>query len=72
MKIHHRVLVKDLLLTLTLKEIHIILHIPGAGYVSNSDPSGSLYVEGALLNPVFKLAGNAVSNVARGLTKYSS
>lgn len=26
----------------------------------------------ALLNPVFKLAGNAVSNVARGLTKYSS
>ena len=45
---------------------------PGAGYVSNSDPLGSLYVEGALLNPVFKLAGNAVSNVARGLTKYSS
>lgn len=44
----------------------------GAGYVSNSDPLGSLYVEGALLNPVFKLAGNAVSNVARGLTKYSS
>lgn len=41
---------------------------PGAGYVSNSDPLGSLYVEGALLNPVFKLAGNAVSNVARGLT----
>lgn len=36
---------------------------PGAGYVSNSDPLGSLYVEGALLNPVFKLAGNAVSNV---------
>lgn len=34
---------------------------PGAGYVSNSDPLGSLYVEGALLNPVFKLAGNAVS-----------
>lgn len=33
---------------------------PGAGYVSNSDPLGSLYVEGALLNPVFKLAGNAV------------
>lgn len=32
---------------------------PGAGYVSNSDPLGSLYVEGALLNPVFKLAGNA-------------
>nr|DAK12458.1 MAG TPA: hypothetical protein [Caudoviricetes sp.]DAL22027.1 MAG TPA_asm: hypothetical protein [Caudoviricetes sp.] len=27
MKIHHRVLVKDLLLTLTLKEIHIILHM---------------------------------------------
>lgn len=27
---------------------------PGAGYVSNSDPLGSLYVEGALLNPVFK------------------
>lgn len=45
---------------------------PGARYVSNSDPLGSLYVEGALLNPVFKLAGNAVSNVARGLTKYSS
>lgn len=45
---------------------------PGAGYVSNSDPLGSLYVEGALLNPVFKLAGNAVSNIARGLTKYSS
>ena len=45
---------------------------PGAGYVSSSDPLGSLYVEGALLNPVFKLAGNAVSNVARGLTKYSS
>lgn len=45
---------------------------PGAGYVSNSDPLCSLYVEGALLNPVFKLAGNAVSNVARGLTKYSS
>lgn len=45
---------------------------PGAGYVSNSDPLGSLYVEGALLNPVFKLAGNAVSNVARGLTRYSS
>lgn len=45
---------------------------PGAGYVSNLDPLGSLYVEGALLNPVFKLAGNAVSNVARGLTKYSS
>lgn len=45
---------------------------PGAGYISNSDPLGSLYVEGALLNPVFKLAGNAVSNVARGLTKYSS
>lgn len=45
---------------------------PGAGYVSNSDPLGSQYVEGALLNPVFKLAGNAVSNVARGLTKYSS
>lgn len=45
---------------------------PGAGYVSNSDPLGSLYVEGALLNPVFKLAGNAVSNVARELTKYSS
>lgn len=45
---------------------------PGAGYVSNSDPLGSLYIEGALLNPVFKLAGNAVSNVARGLTKYSS
>lgn len=45
---------------------------PGAGYVSNSDSLGSLYVEGALLNPVFKLAGNAVSNVARGLTKYSS
>lgn len=45
---------------------------PGAGYVSNSDPLGSLYVEGALLNPVFKLAGNAVSNVVRGLTKYSS
>lgn len=45
---------------------------PGAGYVSNSDPLSSLYVEGALLNPVFKLAGNAVSNVARGLTKYSS
>lgn len=45
---------------------------PGAGYVSNSDPLGSLYVEGVLLNPVFKLAGNAVSNVARGLTKYSS
>lgn len=45
---------------------------PGAGYVSNSDPLGSLYVEGALLNPVFKLASNAVSNVARGLTKYSS
>lgn len=45
---------------------------PGADYVSNSDPLGSLYVEGALLNPVFKLAGNAVSNVARGLTKYSS
>lgn len=45
---------------------------PGVGYVSNSDPLGSLYVEGALLNPVFKLAGNAVSNVARGLTKYSS
>lgn len=35
---------------------------PGAGYVSNSDPLGSLYIEGALLNPVFKLAGNAVSN----------
>lgn len=45
---------------------------PGAGYVSNSDPLGSLYIEGALLNPVFKLAGNVVSNVARGLTKYSS
>lgn len=45
---------------------------PGAGYVSSSDPLGSLYVEGALLNPVFKLAGNAVSNIARGLTKYSS
>lgn len=45
---------------------------PGAGYVSNSDPLGSLYVEGALLNPVFKLAGNAVSNIARGLTRYSS
>lgn len=45
---------------------------PGEGYVSNSDPLGSLYIEGALLNPVFKLAGNAVSNVARGLTKYSS
>lgn len=45
---------------------------PGADYVSSSDPLGSLYVEGALLNPVFKLAGNAVSNVARGLTKYSS
>lgn len=45
---------------------------PGAGYVSNSDPLGSLYIEGALLNPVFKLAGNAVSNIARGLTKYSS
>lgn len=45
---------------------------PGVGYVSNSDPLGSLYVEGALLNPVFKLAGNAVSNIARGLTKYSS
>lgn len=45
---------------------------PGAGYVSNLDPLGSLYVEGALLNPVFKLAGNAVSNIARGLTKYSS
>lgn len=45
---------------------------PGAGYVSNSDPLSSLYVEGALLNPVFKLAGNAVSNVARGLTRYSS
>lgn len=45
---------------------------PGAGYVSNSDPLGSLYVEGALLNPAFKLAGKAVSNVARGLTKYSS
>lgn len=45
---------------------------PGAGYVSNSDPLSSLYIEGALLNPVFKLAGNAVSNVARGLTKYSS
>ena len=29
---------------------------PGAGYVSNSDPLGSLYVEGALLNPVFKAA----------------
>lgn len=42
---------------------------PGAGYVSNSDPLGSLYIEGALLNPVFKLAGNAVSNIARGLTK---
>ena len=35
---------------------------PGAGYVSNSDPLGSLYVEGALLNPVFKLAGNAVGD----------
>ena len=45
---------------------------PGAGYVSNSDPLSSLYIEGALLNPVFKLAGNAVSNIARGLTKYSS
>lgn len=45
---------------------------PGAGYVSNSDPLGSLYVEGALLNPAFKLAGKAVSNVTRGLTKYSS
>ena len=45
---------------------------PGADYVSNSDPLGSLYIEGALLNPVFKLAGNAVSNIARGLTKYSS
>lgn len=45
---------------------------PGAGYVSNSDPLGSLYVEGALLNPVFKLAGKAVSNVTRGLTKYFS
>lgn len=45
---------------------------PGAGYVSNSDPLGSLYIEGALLNPVFKLAGNTVSNIARGLTKYSS
>lgn len=45
---------------------------PGADYVSNSDPLGNLYVEGALLNPVFKLAGNAVSNVAIGLTKYSS
>lgn len=45
---------------------------PGAGYISNSDPLGSLYVEGALLNPAFKLAGKAVSNVTRGLTKYSS
>ena len=45
---------------------------PGASYVSNSDPLGSLYVEGALLNSVFKLAGNGVSNVARWLTKYSS
>lgn len=34
--------------------------------ITNFDPKG------ALLNPVFKLAGNAVSNVARGLTKYSS
>lgn len=45
---------------------------PGAGYVANSDPLGSLYVEGAVLNPVFKLVGNTVSNIARGLTKYSS
>lgn len=45
---------------------------PGAGYVSNSDPLGSLYVEGTVLNPVFKLVGNTVSNIARGLTKYSS
>lgn len=33
--------------------------------ITNFDPKGDPYVEGALLNPVFKLAGNAVSNVAR-------
>lgn len=37
---------------------------PGAGYVANSDPLGSLYVEGAVLNPVFKLVSNTVSNIA--------
>lgn len=40
---------------------------PGAGYVSNSDPLGSLYVEGALLNPVFKLAGNAVRQIKKAI-----
>ena len=39
---------------------------PGAGYVSNSDPLGSLYVEGALL--IFNLLH--LDSTQSGLTRY--
>lgn len=39
--------------------------------MSNSDPVGSLLVEGAVLNPAFKILGKGVSSIIRNTPKFS-